>query len=53
MNDINAELLSVMRKYPDYEIKGIVESGHTWGWLIEVHVDHSTRTIKLCFGYKF
>ena len=52
MNDINAELLSVMRRYPDYEIKGIVES-HTWGWLVEIQVNHTEKTINLCFGYKF
>lgn len=53
MSEMNKELLSVIKKYPDYEIKGIVGKIDNWGWLTNIEVCHMTKIIKLYFGYKF
>ena len=49
------ELYQTLRQYPDYHVKGMMydECNTTWGWLVNIHVDHSTKTIQLMFGYKF
>jgi hypothetical protein len=49
------ELAKVLAKYPDYEIKGMMydDSNTSWGWLIDIHVNHNKKCIELMFGYKF
>lgn len=52
---MNKELLELMRKYPDYDIKGMMyeESNLSWGWLANIYVNHNQRCIELMFGYRF
>lgn len=49
------ELSQILRQYPDYHIKGMMsdECNTSWGWLVNIHVDHSTKSIQLMFGFKF
>lgn len=49
------ELLEIMRKYPDYKIKGMMEGegGLSWGWLVNIYVNHRNKCIELLFGYEF
>lgn len=52
---MHKELLRIMNKYPDYEIKGMMydETNTSWGWLANIHVNHTTKCIELMFGYIF
>lgn len=49
------ELSQILRQYPDYHVKGMMldECNTSWGWLVNIHVDHSTKSIQLMFGFKF
>ena len=49
------ELSQILRQYPDYHVKGMMydECNTSWGWLVDIHVDHSTKSIQLMFGFKF
>lgn len=49
------ELSKILRQYPDYHVTGMMYEEHntSWGWLVNIHVDHSTKRIELTFGYKF
>ena len=39
------ELSQILRQYPDYHVKGMMhdECNTSWGWLVNIHVDHSTK----------
>lgn len=41
------ELSQILRQYPDYHIKGMMydECNTSWGWLVNIRVDHSTKSI--------
>jgi hypothetical protein len=49
------ELIEIMKKYPDYKIKGMMydESNNSWGWLANIYVNHNKKCIELMFGYLF
>lgn len=49
------ELIEIMQKYPDYKVKGMMFNEHntSWGWLADIHVNHTTKCIELMFGYLF
>lgn len=49
------ELSQILRQYPDYHVKGMMCEEHntSWGWLVNIRVDHSTKSIQLMFGFKF
>lgn len=53
--NMTVELLKVLTKYPDYDIKGMMyEDGpQSWGWLINIYVNHQKKCIELMFGYRF
>lgn len=53
--NMTVELLNVLTKYPDYDIKGMMyEDGpQSWGWLVNIYVNHQKKCIELMFGYKF
>ena len=52
---MSKELLEILMKYPDYKIKGMMyeEGNLSWGWLVNIQVNHRNKCIELMFGYEF
>lgn len=52
--NMTAELLKILTKYPDYDIKGMLyEETFDWGYLYNIYVNHQKKCIELTFHYKF
>lgn len=52
--NMTVELLKILTKYPDYDIKGMLyEETFDWGYLYNIYVNHQKKCIELTFYYKF
>jgi hypothetical protein len=51
---MHKELLEILTKYPDYDIKGMLyDETLDWGYLYNIYVNHQKKCIELMFGYRF